>query len=328
VTNLTNVLDSQTVLVTGGTGSFGNKFTEVALAGRLKKLIVFSRDEWKQGEMATRFTDRRMRFFLGDVRDESRLRRAFEGVDVVVHAAALKQVPALEYNPFEAIQTNVIGAHHVINAALDTGVKKVVAVSTDKAVNPVNLYGASKLCAEKLFTAANVYASGRPTRFSVVRYGNVVGSRGSVVPLFLQRRATGVLPITDERMTRFWITLEQGVALVLRALAEMLGGEVFVPKVPSMRIVDVARALAPECRHEDIGMRPGEKIHEVLLTEDEAPRSLDMGRYFVITPNQPAQATMRWNSGEPVAEGFRYSSDSNTEWLGAQELAAMIKELA
>jgi len=319
-----DVLNGQTVLVTGGTGSFGHKFVEMALKSDLKKLVVFSRDEWKQSEMQVRFPDRRMRFFLGDVRDESRLRRAFDGVDIVVHAAALKQVPALEYNPFEAIQTNVLGAHHIINAALDTAVKKVVALSTDKAVNPVNLYGASKLCAEKLFTAANVYASNHVTRFAGVRYGNVVGSRGSVVPLFLERRASGVIPITDDRMTRFWITLEQGVNLVLRALTEMKGGEIFVPKVPSMRVTDLANAIAPGCRHDIIGIRPGEKLHEVLLTEDESPRSLDMGGHYVITPSTPHEAGLAWNTGRPVPDGFRYASDTNTEWLDAKGLEQMV----
>ena len=319
-----DVLDNRAVLVTGATGSFGQKFVQTALTSNVRKVVVFSRDEWKQSEMAKRFPDSRLRFFLGDVRDEARLRRAFEQVDLVVHAAALKQVPALEYNPFEAIQTNVIGAHNVINAALDAGVKKVVALSTDKAVNPLNLYGASKLCAEKLVTAANVYATYRESRFAVARYGNVVGSRGSVIPLFLERRSTGVLPITDERMTRFWITLEQAVELVLRALIEMQGGEVFVPKVPSMRVVELARVLAPECRQQFVGIRPGEKIHEVLVTEDEAPRTLDMGSYFVITPNYAAQASMHWNSGRRVPEGFRYSSDTNSHWLGVEDMAEIL----
>jgi UDP-N-acetylglucosamine 4,6-dehydratase len=321
---VSSLLDNQTVLVTGGTGSFGQKFVQTALTTGVRKVVVFSRDEWKQSEMAKRFPDTRLRFFLGDVRDEARLRRAFEEVSLVIHAAALKQVPALEYNPFEAIQTNVIGAHNVINAALDAGVNKVVALSTDKAVNPVNLYGASKLCAEKLMTAANVYATYRTTRFSVVRYGNVIGSRGSVIPLFLERRLTGVLPITDERMTRFWITLDQAVAVVLRALSDMQGGEVFVPKVPSMRVVELARVLAPECRQEFVGIRPGEKIHEVLVTEDEAPRTLDMGAYFVITPNYAAQASMHWNSGRRVPDGFRYSSDTNADWLAIDDLAEML----
>lgn len=319
-----DVLKGQTVLVTGGTGSFGHKFVQTALDAGVKKLVVFSRDEWKQSEMAVRFPDARMRFFLGDVRDEARLRRAFEGIDFVVHAAALKQVPALEYNPFEAIQTNVLGAHHIINAALDTGVKRVVALSTDKAVNPVNLYGASKLCAEKLFTAANVYGANHVTRFAGVRYGNVVGSRGSVVPLFLERRASGVIPITDVRMTRFWITLEQGVNLVLRALKEMKGGEIFVPKVASMRLVDLANAIAPGCRHDVVGIRPGEKLHEVLLTEDESPRSLDMGEHYIIKPSTPHEAGLSWEGGVAVPDGFRYASDTNTEWLDAAGLAKMV----
>jgi UDP-N-acetylglucosamine 4,6-dehydratase len=319
-------LDSKSILVTGGTGSFGKKFIETLLARtRARRVVVFSRDELKQSEMAAKFRDERLRFFIGDVRDVQRLQRAFHGIDVVVHAAALKQVPTLEYNPFEAVLTNIVGAENVINAAIDQGVQKVVALSTDKAANPVNLYGATKLCAEKLFIAGNAYASGTKARFSVVRYGNVVGSRGSVIPLYEEKRKTGTLPVTDERMTRFWITLDQGVGLVLKALAEMRGGEIFVPKIASMRVVDLARTLAPECKIKFIGIRPGEKVHEVLLTEDEAPRSRDIGNCFVIEPSFPWWDDSKRGAGSPLPGGFRYSSDSNDRWLSSDELQAMIE---
>jgi len=319
-------LQDRTVLVTGGTGSFGQRFVETVLErSRVRKLIVFSRDELKQSEMAARFKDDRLRFFIGDIRDAGRLQRAFAGVDFVVHAAALKQVPTLEYNPFEAILTNVVGAEHIINAAIDQKVRRVVALSTDKAVNPINLYGATKLCFEKLFIAGNSYAGGKETRFSVVRYGNVVGSRGSVIPLFLSLRGHGVLPITDERMTRFWITLDQGISLVLRALTHMHGGEAFVPKIPSMRILDLTKAIAPECRTRVIGVRPGEKIHEILLTEDEAARALDVGDMFIIKPNFHWWGKDNWRSGVPVPPGFRYTSDANDWWLTAEELRTMAK---
>jgi UDP-N-acetylglucosamine 4,6-dehydratase len=274
-------LNDTIVLVTGGTGSLGHRLTQLLLERyQLKKLIVFSRDELKQFEMAQRFSEREfpcMRYFIGDVRDRDRLYRAFEGVDVVVHAAALKQVPIAEYNPFEAIKTNVLGAANVIDAAIDRKVKRVVALSTDKAANPINLYGATKLCSDKLFVAGNSYASLSSTKFSVVRYGNVVGSRGSVIPFFLNQRPSGVLPITDERMTRFWITLEQGAMFVIKSLERMEGGEVFVPKLPSMRITDLARVIAPECQLKNIGIRPGEKLHEVMVPEDDARSTLDYG---------------------------------------------------
>lgn len=327
--------DGKVILVTGGTGSFGNRFLSRVLKDhKPKKVIIFSRDELKQSQMQERFTDNRLRYQLGDIRDLARLQRAFHDVDIVIHAAALKQVPTLEYNPFEAVQTNIIGAENIINAAIDQGVSRVVALSTDKAVNPANLYGATKLCAEKLFINGNAYAGGTKTRFSVVRYGNVVGSRGSVIPLFLKKRKDGVLPITDERMTRFWITLDQGVDLVFWAAANMHGGEIFIPKIPSMRVSDLAKAMAPECRIDVIGIRPGEKLHEVLLTEDESARSVDAGDYFVITPlfqHQPAPGGGRdgadWMKGKRLPENFRYASDSNEQWLKADELNAMVKTL-
>lgn len=322
-------LDGKVVLVTGATGSFGNHFlTRVLKDSKPQKVIVFSRDELKQSQMQERFTDPRIRYQIGDIRDLSRLQRAFHGVDVVVHAAALKQVVPLEYNPFEAVQTNVIGAENIINAAIDQGVSRVVALSTDKAVNPVNLYGATKLCAEKLFIAGNSYAGGKKTRFSVVRYGNVVGSRGSVIPLFLKLKKSGVLPVTDERMTRFWITLDQGVDLVTWAAANMHGGEIFIPKIPSMRVSDVARVMAPECKINVVGIRPGEKLHEVLLTEDEAARSMDAGEYFVIKPLFQWWDQSNWNGGKKLPDNFRYASDTNDRWLKDDELNAMVKSLA
>jgi UDP-N-acetylglucosamine 4,6-dehydratase len=311
-----------TILITGGTGSFGKKFTEAMLRDYLpKKLIIFSRDELKQHEMRVHgFEHSTLRYFIGDVRDADRLRRAMHGVDVVVHAAALKQVPACEYNPIEAVLTNVMGARNVIEAALDTGVKKVMTISTDKAVNPVNLYGATKLVAEKLFVQANAYSGGGPTRFSCVRYGNVVGSRGSVVPLFLEQRNNGKVTITDPRMTRFWITLEQGVRFVILCIERMHGGEVFVPKIPSMNIVDLAQAVAPECEIVRIGIRPGEKVHEVLLSEHEAGHALQVENMFVIQPPHPWWFRANWAEGRPLPDGFRYGSDTNTEWLSAAEL--------
>ncbi|MCS6927384.1 MAG: UDP-N-acetylglucosamine 4,6-dehydratase (inverting) [Candidatus Binatia bacterium] len=322
---------AQTVLITGGTGSFGRKFIDLLLRRyRPKKLIVLSRDELKQHEMRQLYPDTNdspMRYFIGDVRDKERLQRAFQGVDVVIHAAALKQVPTAEYNPLEVIKTNVLGAANVIDVAIDCGVKRVIALSSDKAVHPINLYGATKLCADKLFIAAGVYAGARDTRFSVVRYGNVVGSRGSVIPLFLEQRATGVLSITDPRMTRFWITLEQAVLFVIRCLELMQGGEIFVPKLPSMRVVDLARAIAPECRQQIVGIRPGEKLHETLLTEEEARHTLEFEDFFVVQPG----SFLRWwnnrhlNGGRPLPEGFRYSSETNDQWLSVHELRHMVE---
>jgi UDP-N-acetylglucosamine 4,6-dehydratase len=322
------MLDGKTVLVTGGTGSFGKKFTQIAL-NRFKprKLIIFSRDELKQLEMRQMFPDTGdspMRYFIGDVRDRDRLYRALDGVDIVVHAAALKQVPTAEYNPIEAVKTNILGASNLIDAAIDRNVQKVVALSTDKAVNPVNLYGATKLCADKLFVAANSYSGHHKTRFSVVRYGNVVGSRGSVVPRFLELRKTGRIPITDPRMTRFWITLEQAADFVLDSFSRMEGGEIFVPKIPSMKITDLARAIAPECKTEIVGIRSGEKLHEVMVAEDDARNTREYDRYFIIFPQFHEWGALRQNGGTPCGDNFKYSSDGNTEWLNEDSLRTMI----
>ncbi len=317
------------ILVTGGTGSFGRKFTEILLREyRPKKIVIFSRDELKQHEMRVGGLDHpSLRYFIGDVRDVDRLRRAMQGVDIVVHAAALKQVPACEYNPIEAVLTNVMGARNVIDAALDSGVKKVLALSSDKAVNPINLYGATKLVAEKLFIQGNAYSGSGTIRFSCVRYGNVVGSRGSVIPLFMGQRINGSVTITDPRMTRFWITLEQGVRFVIRCAELMHGGEVFVPKIPSMNIVDLVKAVASDCQVKKIGIRPGEKLHEVLISEDEIRQTLDMDDMFVIKPAHPWWKTENWKNGRSLPEGFHYSSSSNEKWLTAGELKQMIGEL-
>lgn len=318
----------QVILVTGGTGSFGKKFIEILLDEyQPAKVIVFSRDELKQHEMRVGgFDHPNIRYFLGDVRDYDRLRRAMNGVTLVVHAAALKQVPACEYNPMEAIKTNILGSSNVIEAALDTGVEKVLALSTDKAVNPVNLYGATKLAAEKLIVQSNAYAAGSPTRFSCVRYGNVIGSRGSVIPLFLQQRENGaVLTITDDRMTRFWLSLQQGVRFVIRAIEEMRGGEVFVPKIPSTRITDVAKTIAPGAKIEVIGIRPGEKLHEVLIHEDEARSAIELEDMYIIQPAADLWFGRAWrDEGRPLPEGFRYDSLSNPEWLTPEEIKEMI----
>ena len=326
----TGFLAGKSVLITGGTGSFGRHFINRLLQTDAAKIIVFSRDELKQSEMQAQIPDPkgRIRYFIGDIRDRNRVSRAFHGVDFVVHAAALKQVPALEYNPFEAVLTNIIGGQNIIDAAIDQKVKRVVALSTDKAVNPVNLYGATKLCMEKLFVAGNNYAGGVGTRFSAVRYGNVMGSRGSVIPLFLEKRSSGVLPITDERMTRFWITLDQGVDTVLFALGSMHGGEVFVPKIPSMRITDLAKALAPDCKLKINGIRPGEKLHEVLMTEDESARAVDTERYYVIKPLFQGWEGSNWSGAGSVPERFRYASDSNDVWLSPQQLRDMVTKAA
>lgn len=317
----------QTILVTGGTGSFGKKFIEIMLNEyHPAKLIVYSRDELKQHEMrAHGFDHPSLRYFIGDIRDQQRLRRALHGVDIVVHAAALKQVPACEYNPMEAIKTNILGSSNVIDAALDAGVPKVIALSTDKAVNPVNLYGATKLAAEKLFIQSNAYAGGTSTRFSCVRYGNVVGSRGSVVPVFLQQRTTGKVSITDDRMTRFWISLEQGVRFVIRCLEEMQGGEVFVPKIPSMTVIDLARAVAPEAEINRIGIRPGEKLHEVLISEDEARQTIELKDMFVVQPAESLWFGRQWEThGTTLPDDFRYASNNNPEWLSIDQIKEII----
>lgn len=322
------VWKSKTILLTGGTGSFGQKFTEVMLKKYKPAVIrIFSRDELKQWEMEQKFEkDPRLRFFIGDVRDRDRLERAMDGVDIVVHAAALKQVPLCEYNPFEAVKTNILGAQNVVSAAIDHNIKKVMALSTDKAVNPVNLYGATKMCMEKLFVAANSYVGPkRRTKMSCVRYGNVVGSRGSVIPLFEKQRKLGELTVTDKRMTRFWITLEQGVEFVIRCICDMHGGEIFVPKCPSMKIMDLANAIAPECKIKYAGIRSGEKINECLLTEDEARHALEVNDYFVVTPEHPYWNHRKYGTGKTLPEGFRYTSDTNSRWLSDKGLHKILE---
>ena len=321
-------IHGKVVLITGATGSFGNAFVSRILAEHEPASIrVYSRDELKQLEMQRRFEgETRLRYLLGDVRDVERLKRAMHGVDLVVHAAALKQVPACEYNPFEAVQTNIHGAENIVTAAIEAGVPKVIALSTDKAVNPVNLYGATKLCAEKIITQGNTYApedGELATRFASVRYGNVVGSRGSVIPLFQRQAVTGELTITDEAMTRFWITLDQAVDFVIDCVGRMLGGEVFVPKIPSMRVTDIADALAPDASRRVIGVRPGEKIHEVLLTSEEARHATSYDSYFAIYPSFPFWRSEGYPEGEELAPGFSYSSDANTDWLTTEQIRAM-----
>ncbi|MGH2383495.1 MAG: UDP-N-acetylglucosamine 4,6-dehydratase (inverting) [Candidatus Limnocylindria bacterium] len=320
-----SIFDGKTILVTGGTGSFGKAFVKTALEKTsARRLIVFSRDELKQYEMQQLFpADERLRYFIGDVRDYQRLYRAFHDVNFVIHSAALKQVPAAEYNPFEAVKTNVHGAQNVIEAAIEQGVERVVALSTDKACSPINLYGATKLVSDKLFVAGNAYAGGLKTRFSVVRYGNVVGSRGSVVPLFRQLAPSGVLPITDERMTRFWITLEQGVLFVMDSLLRMHGGELFVPKIPSMRVIDLAMAMAPKATLEYVGIRPGEKLHEEMISTPDSRRTVDMGDYYVIQPEMEWWPQQQLN-GNGVPDDFSYSSNTNQQWLTVKQLSAMI----
>ncbi len=316
----------QAVLVTGGTGSFGKKFVEIMLTDyHPKRLVVFSRDELKQHEMRAAGLDHpSLRYFLGDVRDQSRLERAFVGITVVVHAAALKQVPACEYNPFEAVQTNVIGARNVIDAAINQGVQRTLALSTDKAVNPINIYGATKLCSEKIFVQANAYSGSQDTRFSCARYGNVVGSRGSVIPVFEKQKHTGRITLTDPRMTRFWLTLEQGVRFVTTCIEQMHGGEIFVPKIPSMRMLDLAECIAPGCEIQTIGIRPGEKLHEVLVSEDEARNTLEMEDRYVIQPSHSWWRRENWSVGKPLADGFRYASETNDRWLTGRELLELI----
>ena len=323
---------NQVVLVTGGTGSFGKKFTQTLLAEKQpKKIIIFSRDELKQHEMQVHgFDHPSLRYFIGDVRDRERLVRAMHAVDIVVHAAALKQVPACEYNPMEAIKTNIMGTANVVEAALDAGVKKVMTISTDKAVSPANLYGATKLAAEKLTVQSNAYAAGTATRYSCVRYGNVVGSRGSVVPLFLKQRESGKVTITDERMTRFWLSLEQGVRFVIRCIEQMHGGEVFVPKIPSTKVVDLARAIVPNAKIDIVGIRPGEKLHEALISEDEARNTVEREDMFVVIPTEPLWERNVTYEGNPLPVGFRYTSDNNTEWLdieGIKNFVAPFEEL-
>jgi len=323
------ILESKVILLTGGTGSFGQKFTETVLREHSPKVIrVFSRGELLQQQMRQRFNnDPRLRFFIGDVRDRERVYRAMNGVDIVVHAAALKQVPACEYNPIEAVRTNINGAANIIDAAIDHEVEKVITISSDKAVHPINLYGATKLVAEKLFIQGNAYTGGRKTRFSCVRYGNVASSRGSVIPLFLEQKGNGAITITDERMTRFWVTLEQGVRFVIDCIGKMHGGEVFIPKIPSMKITDLANVIAPEAEREVIGIRPGEKINEVLLTEEEAMHAKEFDEYFVIEPEHPFMGKAGVEGGKPLPEGFRYTSDNNSQWLTKEQLKRMIEEV-
>lgn len=328
------MLSHKSILITGGTGSFGKAFVRTVLQRYpdIRRLVVFSRDELKQFEMAQAFPDTQypaIRYFIGDVRDGERLRRAMEGIEVVIHAAALKQVPAAEYNPFECIKTNVLGAQNVIEACLDTDVRRVVALSTDKAAAPINLYGATKLCSDKLFTAANNIKGNRDLHFSVVRYGNVMGSRGSVIPFFLERRKTGVLPITDPAMTRFNISLQEGVDMVLWALENALGGEIFVPKIPSYRVVDVARAIGPECELSVVGIRPGEKIHEEMITGSDSFNTVDLGRYFAILPsagNHSVEQYCALTGGWPVAPGYAYDSGSNPDFLSVEQLRQLIAD--
>jgi UDP-N-acetylglucosamine 4,6-dehydratase len=327
------VLSNKSVLVTGGTGSFGNAFARTILARYpdVKRLVIFSRDELKQFEMAQVLSPSKhpaLRYFLGDMREGDRLRRALEGIDIVVHAAALKQVPAAEYNPFEFIKTNILGAQNLIEASLDSGVSNIVALSTDKAAAPVNLYGATKLCSDKLFTAANNIRGNRDLRLSIVRYGNVMGSRGSVIPFFIERRETGVLPITDPAMTRFNITLEEGVKLVIWALENARGGEIFVPKIPSYRITDVAKAIGPHCQHPIVGIRPGEKIHEEMITQSDSFHTVDLGPYYAIlsaaggyTIDQYCQLM----AARPVTPGFAYNSGSNEHFLTVDELRQLVR---
>ena len=322
-----NPLYNKSVLVTGGTGSFGKKFVRKALTLGVKKIIVFSRDELKQYEMKQEFTDERIRFFIGDVRDKERLYRAFDGVDIVIHAAAMKHVDACEYNPFEAVKTNIHGAQNIIDAAIDKGVEKVIALSTDKACSPINLYGATKLASDKLFIAANAYVGEKHTKFAVVRYGNVVGSRGSVVPFFKKVRETGVLPVTDDRMTRFWITLDKGVQFVIDNLDRMHGGELFVPKIPSMNILDLAKAIGPECDIKIVGIRPGEKLHEAMITEDDARHTIEFDDYYVIQPEFSWWSEEFKQGSKPLPDDFHYVSNENTQWLTIEELRELVEEM-
>ncbi len=326
------------ILLTGGTGSFGKKFVEMVLAAHpeVKRLVIFSRDELKQFEMAQHYPAHKypnLRFFIGDVRDRERLNRAMEGIDTVIHAAAMKQVPTAEYNPFECIKTNVMGAQNIIEAVLDSQVTRVVALSTDKAAAPINLYGATKLCSDKLFVAANNLRGHRNLRLSVVRYGNVMGSRGSVIPYFLEKRRSGVLPITDPAMTRFNISLKEGVELVLAALENSLGGEIFVPKIPSYRIMDVANAIGPECEKPIVGIRPGEKLHEEMITRSDSPSTIETDKYYIIVPSltdytrdEIIKLYLKHHAAVPTAEDFCYSSGENSQWLTVEQIRALIRD--
>lgn len=327
-------LNGRSILVTGGTGSFGKKFVETVLTRwpNIKRLVIYSRDELKQFEMSQVFPKSKydgIRYFIGDIRDGERFSRACEGIDIIVHAAALKQVPAAEYNPMEFIKTNILGAQNVINAAMDRGIKKVVALSTDKAASPINLYGATKLCSDKLFISANNIKGWRDISYSVVRYGNVMGSRGSVIPFFMDKKKEGVLPITHPEMTRFNISLEEGVELVLLALEQSIGGEIFVPKIPSYKITDVAEAIGPKCKHPVIGIRPGEKIHEEMITEHDSYSTLDAGKFFILLPvlsDAAMQQYIQHYKATKVPVGFKYNSGTNNEWLSVEDIRTLIKK--
>lgn len=330
------MLNGKSILITGGTGSFGKKFTEIILNyyPEIEKIVIYSRDEFKQFEMSNmpQFKDNgKLRFFIGDVRDSQRLHRAFEGIDLVIHSAALKQVPACEYNPFEAVRTNIVGAQNVIDAAIDTGVKKVVALSTDKACSPINLYGATKLCSDKLFIAGNAYTGSRDTRFSVVRYGNVAGSRGSVIPFFKKLIESGAkeLPITDFEMTRFWLKLEDAVKLVIKSFETMHGGELYVKKVPSMKITDLAQTMAPDLKLKEVGIRPGEKIHEMMISSCDAKNTVELDDYYIIEPEfkWKPKCEVRKSISKPVEKNFEYSSSNNTDWLSIEQMRALINEI-
>jgi UDP-N-acetylglucosamine 4,6-dehydratase len=322
------VFSGKSVLVTGGTGSFGKAFVKRLLSVKdIKKIIVFSRDELKQFEMQEIYKSEKLRYFLGDVRDYNRLEQATYDVDIVVHAAAMKQIPAAEYNPMEAIKTNILGAENVIKASIHNNVSKVVALSTDKAANPANLYGATKLCSDKLFVAGNHLAGTRETRFSVVRYGNVLGSRGSVIPFFLEKAKIGEIPITDPRMTRFWLSLDQGVDFVIDSLQRMTGGEIFVPKIPSFKVTDVAKVVAPNIRHKTIGIRQGEKLHEVMITEDDSLNTLEFDDHYVISISPKTYENSLGKTGKLVEEGFRFSSETNPNWFSDKTFKAFLLEI-
>ncbi|HEY5600903.1 MAG TPA: UDP-N-acetylglucosamine 4,6-dehydratase (inverting) [Patescibacteria group bacterium] len=319
----------KTILLTGGTGSFGRAFIKIMLEKHKPKTIrIFSRDEFKQHQLQQEYgyDHPKLRYFIGDVRDSQRVERAMSGVDIVIHAAALKHITAAEYNPFEAVKTNIIGAQNIIEHAINHKVKKVVTISTDKAVNPINLYGGTKMVAEKLFIQGNSYAGNKKTRFSCVRYGNVIASRGSVIPMFIDKAKDGIVPITDIRMTRFWISLEEGIQLVLTTLDKMLGGEIFVPKVPSMKIVDLAKVIAPNAKVKIVGIRPGEKVHEVLISENEAKRTREFKKFFVIEPEFVWWKSKKWRSGNKLGENFRYSSDSNKIWLTTKKVQEIVDQ--
>ncbi|MFC1630127.1 UDP-N-acetylglucosamine 4,6-dehydratase (inverting) [Patescibacteria group bacterium] len=320
--------NNKTILLTGGTGSFGQKFAKIILRKyKPKSIRIFSRGEFLQWEMEKKFNNPRLRFLIGDVRDKDRVYRAMKDVDVVVHAAALKHIPVAEYNPIEAVRTNTLGAVNIIDAAIDNGVERAIFISSDKAANPINLYGATKLCGEKLFIQANSYSGGKKTKFSCVRYGNVIGSRGSVVPLFFEQKKKGVLTITDKRMTRFWLTLDQGISFVIKCIGKMKGGEIFIPRIPSMKITDLAEVIAPEAKKKLVGIRPSEKLHEVLLTENETNHSREFQDYFLIEPEYHYWRKNGIKGGKKLKDGFSYASDNNGKWLSREQMKKMIKDL-